>query len=542
MTTRLRSTLFLLSTTLLLAATARADFLDGRCVNAQAQGIPNVNLDAFDWNNGNSVALSNDSTDANGFFHVTIPNGTYLVRFKPPQPPASTYRPSEIGPVTVNGTANVGTITLANGVGVFGHVVNPSNQGVPNINVDIVQNDQDALLVYDLTDASGNFAVASPSGAIELRLDTTTVVGQTLAPLAMQLSLGGDTDLGTIHLQQGYTVTALVRGPGGNSIADCDVDVRDSATGVKLYTPNDNSNSSGFVSVIVPAGTYDFDFCAPFNLHLFVRRIAGVTVSANMSLGIVTLSSGFVVSGNVRDAQNHPLESVAVIAKDSSSGESIPLCHNHSDANGNYATIFPGGTFDVYFIPTPAQQLGAGAANNPVTVNGNITINAVLPPAFTPFCFGDGSLPTACPCGNFGAAGRGCANSQAGSTGALLAASGTTHPDTAVLSASGTLPSALCVFLQGGAEHIPPAVFGDGVRCAGGVLKRLKIRNASGGAASYPVSGDPSISSRSAALGDPIPIAATRYYQVYYRDPSATFCPSPPGGTFNVTNGVRMVW
>ena len=50
--------------------------------------------------------------------------------------------------------------------------------------------------------------------------------------------------------------------------------------------------------------------------------------------------------------------------------------------------------------------------------------------------------------------------------------------------------------------------------------------------------------SRISGLGptNVIPAEATRFYQVFYRDPEPNFCPSPPGGTFNVSNGLRVVW
>jgi hypothetical protein len=85
-------------------------------------------------------------------------------------------------------------------------------------------------------------------------------------------------------------------------------------------------------------------------------------------------------------------------------------------------------------------------------------------------------------------------------------------------------------------------IFGDGLRCVGGSLKRLYSKPASGGVVYAPHPGDPSITARSAALGDPISSGATRYYMTYYRDPSATFCPNPPGGTFNGSNAVSIVW
>ena len=158
-----------------------------------------------------------------------------------------------------------------------------------------------------------------------------------------------------------------------------------------------------------------------------------------------------------------------------------------------------------------------------------------------PFCFGNGSGPVACPCGNFGTTGRGCANSQ-NAAGAELTAAGTITPDTLVLTSSGELPSANSILLQGNTDLLAPVLFGDGLRCVGGNLKRLYVRNASSGVVVFPPSGGLSISAQSAALGDPITTGSTRSYQVYYRDPSATFCPSPSGNTWNVSNAVRVLW
>jgi Tol biopolymer transport system component len=154
------------------------------------------------------------------------------------------------------------------------------------------------------------------------------------------------------------------------------------------------------------------------------------------------------------------------------------------------------------------------------------------------FCFGDGTQSTPCPCGNAGATFHGCENSS-GTGGGTLEASGPTSPDSVRLNATGERPTALSIFLQGDASVSGGTVYGDGVRCTGGQLKRLFVKNASGGAVCAPAQGDPSITARSSALGAPIPPGATRFYQVYYRDPTATFCPNE---TFNVTNGVRVGW
>jgi hypothetical protein len=155
-----------------------------------------------------------------------------------------------------------------------------------------------------------------------------------------------------------------------------------------------------------------------------------------------------------------------------------------------------------------------------------------------PYCFGDGTTATACPCANTGATGRGCANS-ANAAGAILGTSGTTSPDTVVLAAAGERATALTVFFQANASIATGLVYGDGLRCGSGSLIRLYVKNAVAGAVSAPQGAEPSITTQSAAKGDPILPGATRYYFNAFRDPVIGFCPP---NTFNSTNGVRIQW
>jgi hypothetical protein len=151
---------------------------------------------------------------------------------------------------------------------------------------------------------------------------------------------------------------------------------------------------------------------------------------------------------------------------------------------------------------------------------------------WTTVCAGDGSAGP-CPCGNAGATGAGCANAV-DPAGALLAASGTLAPDALALATSGTGASVLTVFFKGSAA-VAPAAFGDGLRCAGGVLVRFGVQFAAGGSATFPRAGDPPLS----ALGATLPGSGlTAVYQAFYRDP-ASFCTA---GTYNATNAIRVVW
>jgi subtilase family serine protease len=159
----------------------------------------------------------------------------------------------------------------------------------------------------------------------------------------------------------------------------------------------------------------------------------------------------------------------------------------------------------------------------------------------TPYCFGDAIDPlvtTFCPCFNFGAPGHGCANAV-NAQGAQLLAAGSTNPDTVQLTSAGELNTSLSIFLQGTNTNNAGALFGDGLRCTAGSLKRLYTHNAVGGSVTAPVGSDLPITIRSAQLGDTIAPGTSRYYQTYYRDPNLAFC---TGLGFNVSSAVRLDW
>jgi hypothetical protein len=159
-------------------------------------------------------------------------------------------------------------------------------------------------------------------------------------------------------------------------------------------------------------------------------------------------------------------------------------------------------------------------------------------PAGQLFCLGDGSSGS-CPCVN-GRIGRGCENSR-NTGGVQLTASGATNPDSLSLSTTAAPDQALVLFLQGDV-HLASIPFGDGLRCMGGRLKRMYFQQSQSGDARVPPAGSPSITSRSAILGDPIQAGSTRYYQAYYRDPDPSFCAPPQGSYFNVSNAVEIRW
>jgi hypothetical protein len=203
-----------------------------------------------------------------------------------------------------------------------------------------------------------------------------------------------------------------------------------------------------------------------------------------------------------------------------------------------YITDGPNTTQASFYVFDVATGMQIATLPSPFTGSGTFCAAAfagnVGGPSSTPFCFGDGS-GTACPCGNAGAAGNGCASSV-NAAGANVASTGTASisADSLVLQGTG-MPSSSALYFQGTTQAGggAGAVFGDGLRCAGGSVVRLKTVTNVSGSSQYPGAGDPSVSVRGSVTAP-----GTRTYQVWYRN-AAVFCTT---STFNLTNGIEVTW
>ena len=152
-----------------------------------------------------------------------------------------------------------------------------------------------------------------------------------------------------------------------------------------------------------------------------------------------------------------------------------------------------------------------------------------------PFCFGDGS-GSACPCGAVSSSGRGCPN-NVNPEGARLEGRGLSRMgyDNLSLHTTGAPTNAAALYFQGNALLVGNP-FGDGLRCASGVVRRLGIVPSVGGASQWPVAGS---GAHVSVAGQLTAAGGTRYYQVWYRDPAPTYCTD---SRFNLTNGLSVVW
>lgn len=367
---------------LALASPSAADTISGQVVDANGQPVQGVNIDAFDVFTGSEVALANDATDANGLFTATIPAGLFRVRFKPKRPPTTTHVAVELANVVVVGARDLGIVVLPAGHSLGGRFVDVNGDPVEGVNLDVkdLTSGAEVILQGDRTGQDGSFDIAVPASTpIEL-ICKTSGVADALAPRSLALSLTANTALGDLTLQPGFFLTGSVERAGGLVVAGADLDVRDSVSGEKLFTPGDDTNANGDFSVVIPAGTYTLELCASAASRLVAHEQLAVAVADDTDIGILTMQDGVVLSGTITDSMGQPAQNADVDVRSAITGLAVLLCGDNSNAAGAYSVVVPSGTFHVLFTPAGGCASGLGQDDNrSVLVSGDTVLDGVLP-------------------------------------------------------------------------------------------------------------------------------------------------------------------
>lgn len=308
---------------------------------------------------------------------------------------------------------------------------------------------------------------------------------------------------------------------------------------------------------------YQRDVGSDYDIGLVALNGPTVIDTANLTgLEVSALGLPTLLENQIRPDVDSDGDTFAIAYAESYQGSSVDydvyvstvaLTGNRINLSEGHKNLAFSGTAEDY--PSIASFNGAINANVPVRQYLAVWQDAVDPALhtnveggfyeasnYTSFCFPSQDGVAGCPCGNPpNSYGRGCRNSTG--AGALLTAALTpsVNLSTMVLTASAMPATALSIFNQGDAAIDAGVVFGQGIRCVGGNLKRLYVKSAVGGTASAPQPGDPSVWSRSLGLGDPISAGTTRSYYVYYRD-AVVLGGCPSSSTFNTTQAIQTLW
>jgi Tol biopolymer transport system component len=221
--------------------------------------------------------------------------------------------------------------------------------------------------------------------------------------------------------------------------------------------------------------------------------------------------------------------------------ECVSLSMFGGGANGEstYAAVSANGRYVAFESNAP------NLVPNDTNSSGDIFLRDRDTAAFPSLCQPGHDGIRDCPCANApSSSGRGCDNA-AGTGGARLAASGRARlsADRLQFTSEGEAANALSTLVQAGTPTLDCAIYGHGLSCVYGAVLRLCSRSAIVGGITFPDAnaGDPSVSARSAALGDRIQPGTLRWYFVVYRDEGVVGSCSR-GRALNTTQVRQVTW
>ena len=243
-----------------------------------------------------------------------------------------------------------GTVTDSFGTGLAGIDVNFEPAGITVV-----------------TGVAGAFIASVPLGSFEMEIDP----GLPYAPeRLLGTAVSGTTSMGTVALQPGFLLSGVVMQTGGLPAVGADINVYDSVSGAKLYTPGDNTDTAGAWSVEVPAGFYRVRAAPAAGTPYAAVEVDNISVAGATVVPTLVLPPGVVLSGTVTQASNgQPVAGADIDVLDSVTGARIPTPNDDTDGAGNFAISVPLGTYILRVEPTPGVAL-QGLETGPIVVNG----------------------------------------------------------------------------------------------------------------------------------------------------------------------------
>jgi Tol biopolymer transport system component len=415
--------------------------------------------------------------------------------------------------------------------------------GDSNGQQDIFVRDRQGGTTVRASVATGGAQANSFSDFPSISADGRCVAFQSFASSLVPLDTNGTWDVFVRDLQAGTTERVSIDSSGaqGNGASERPAISADGrcvafdSSATNLVPGDTNARNDVFV--------HDRQLATTERMSVDASGVQGNDVSSNASISSDGRCVAFASDAtNLVPGDTNGLLDVFVHDRSSSATERVSVASSGAQGSGHShnSSISADGREVAFW--SQAGNLVPGDTNGK---SDGFVRDRVGGTSFTSLCNPGVGGVMACPCSNPpGGLGRGCDNSSA-TGGAVLSAAGGTFlsSDSLVFTTSAEKPTATSLVLQGTAASLGGSVYGQGVRCVGGMLERLFAKVASGGSITAPDfgAGDPTVSARSAAKGDPIQAGESRWYLVFYRD-STVMGGCPATSTFNTTQTGRVSW
>lgn len=349
-------------------------FVSGRIEDNIGNRIQGVDLDFDVSATGVRLPTPGDKTDNNGDYQVTVPVGVYDISAEP------LVQDRLVAQRVFSVAVNQDTIIdwfLQPGLSLSGTVT--AGGPVADCDIDVIDAVTLAKLVTpgDKTDATGLYEVIVPAGTYEV--DFQPPVATHLVSIAKTgVHVGQDTVVNAT-LVSGVLVDGTVRSVSNALVPDVDLDIFDAITKATILVSDDKTNANGNYAIVIPSGSYDFEFEAPKSRRLIPLKQLGVAIPGDMTRPIV-LDTGLSVSGTVTGA-GLPIPDVDVDAIEESSGQLTFQPADLTNASGNYEVIVDFTPHTIAFYP-PVASGYAGKAFTGINPGSDLVLNVALTAGF----------------------------------------------------------------------------------------------------------------------------------------------------------------
>ncbi|MFQ5500379.1 MAG: carboxypeptidase-like regulatory domain-containing protein [Candidatus Zixiibacteriota bacterium] len=343
--------------TVVNAILPRGNVVSGFVLDTLGQPVVDIDLNVYDHITGVQYVTTGDNTDGTGFYSIVVPSGLWRIRFRSIGIGALPW-------VTVD-TGNIQLVsdTVINMTMIFGRFVSGTVrdnlfQPVVNANMDFIDTATGVkiLTLGDNTDGTGQFQTVVPVGVFDVIVKPLPAY-KLLPGEELATTINVDTSM-TFTLQPGLSLSGTVTDNLAQGVGSADIDVTNSATGIKLRTPWDKTDASGFYDVIVPPGTYDLGYQPPVSTHLAPAESLSVSIFSDMVVN-VTVPPGIILSGLVENSFGVPMQGIDIDAQLISSGLDVPLTGDLTDATGNFAVAVEPDLYNIAIEPDKASRMAA---------------------------------------------------------------------------------------------------------------------------------------------------------------------------------------
>ncbi len=317
--------------------------------------VGNVDTDADRLPGGRVFTPDDNSDPVTGRYWLVLSPASYRLRFDPP--PGSRLRGQQLDSVLIARDTTI-DVTLLEGVLLSGRVSDEAAVAVPNIDVELREPVTGAKIRVsnNTTDSLGRYQVAVPTGYFDLRF-VPPRGSAFLGVLYDSVAIGGDRTFDQT-LSRGLRVTAFVHDTAGLPIANADFDFTQESTGLKLFTPGDNSDTAGLAMVAVPPGLFTVQIDPPVGSLFDPLEQVGVNLQTDTSLDFQMVEAARVaLGGRIIDQAGLGVPLVHIGLRHASDGRTVTMINNLTDSLGYYQVAVPVGQFNVLLAPPQGSRL-----------------------------------------------------------------------------------------------------------------------------------------------------------------------------------------